>query len=322
MTDASTTSPAPDTLTSLFGEAWSWLWDMFSVFPEQDEIATTGLTRRVALLLLNWLWSIEGMLRRIVIAAAVRSGPCLPASKPHAAHAGSKQTRSPRLPAFRILSVRGGGMAAKTPPAEEGDRRQESANRALRHAAFACDPLLLLGEARKGGAGPRFVRAGRSTRAMRVSRWHPLYTGPDNSESMRSFFGPFRDQSESLHPPRPQPGPSQGTAETRIGHHIVSAFDRDAWLRAEAEERVLYPAPGLARRIAALRRFAEDPNAAILRLAQRLRRNPRLAGLLGGAVWMRVRKAKSDTTPPPPAQDSLGRICHFLGSRLSPPDTS
>jgi hypothetical protein len=220
------------------------------------------------------------------------------------------------MPAFRIFSIRGDGSpapeAGPTPNgATPGDQGQP-----YRHAPFARDPLLVIGQPRKGRAGPQLTRVGSSVRATRLSRWHPLYTGRDDGESMRSFFGPFHDRSECLRLGQPKTRRAQEAAETRIGHHIIPAFDREAWLAAEAEQNVRHPAPGIACRVAALKRLAEDIDRPIRLLARRLRDRPGLIGMLAAAAWMPVRKAKSDRTPPPPAQGILGRICLFLGERL------
>jgi len=318
MTNASTTAPESDTLISLWDEAWVWLLSLFSVFPEPEAVAGEGLTRRVALLLKNWLWSIEGMLRRLMIATALAISARLPAPKPRKPRSKPKAAaRNPVLPCFRIFAIRRLPLppfTGEVPRSGDGGTLQaRTSSKAYHHAAFTRDPLLVIGEAplRRGGPRPARIRP-------RPDRYH---LGRETEESFRTFFGPFHDRSECLRLGAAPPPPRE-RSETRIGHHILPAFDREAWLAAEAEEKALHPAPGIASHIAALKRLADDPKPAIRRLAQRLRSRPDLVGILGGSLWLTPKKARSDKTPPPPARELVARVCAFVGEFLHPPDTS
>jgi hypothetical protein len=305
---------------TLLEEAWTWLFNLFSVFPPPEDIATAGLTRRVALLIRKWLWSVEGMMRRLIIAAALKVK--LDAAAPEPSNPRSsvnRRHRASRAPVFRIFAIHGARPVPHESPAlppRPADARQTGRGS---RTSFALDPLLAIGRAGAGRGRPR-SRSAPARRVPRRSRWHPLYAGVDITDSL-TCVAPSRDRSDC---PRPESGlhPSLPVAETRIGRHLLPDFDREEWLKAEAEERTLHPEPGISRRIAALKRLADDPEAAVKRLALRLRGRPGLAGLLGPAVWMAVRKSRTDRTAPPPAQDLIGRICFHVGERLSPPDTS
>jgi hypothetical protein len=315
MTAATAQATTPGAL--LLEEAWTWLFNLFSVFPPPEEIAATGLTRRVALLIRKWLWSVEGMMRRLIIAAALKLRHGLPAPAPSKPRSpATRRERALRAPVFRIFAILGApsgamqaGAVPQPAPANAGPARSG-------RTSFALDPLLAIGRSAAGRGRPRSRHAPVQL-APRRSRWHPLCSGVDPADSL-TYVAPARDRRLRL----VSGSPSSSVAETRIGCQVLPHFDREAWLEAEAEDKTVHPAPGIARRIAVLKRLADDPGSAVRRLAQRLRNQPGLAGLLGPAVWMPVRKSRTDTTAPPPAQDLIGRICFFLGERLRPPDTS
>jgi hypothetical protein len=82
-------------------------------------------------------------------------------------------------------------------------------------------------------------------------------------------------------------------------------------------QRVL-PAQGLAARIAALIRVAEDPRPQIQRLARRLISDPGLATILCGLPAPHMRRPAWNRLGPQVDED-LVPLCH---AALDPPDTS
>jgi hypothetical protein len=82
-------------------------------------------------------------------------------------------------------------------------------------------------------------------------------------------------------------------------------------------ERVL-PAPGIAARIAALIRVAENPRPQVRRLARRLFADPMLADMLRSLPAPQMRRPAYDRLGPQVEED-LVPLCH---SALEPPDTS
>jgi hypothetical protein len=326
MTDATATAQPPDTLASLWEETWEWLSDLLAVWPGPDQLRA-GVTRRIALRMKNWLWSVEGMVRRIMIAAALQLVSGLPAPKSRKAKPKPARAKpKPAAPAFRIFSIRVPGSpeakAGLTPPQAEAPRNDaspepRSPKRGALHAAFAADPLLVIGHSdmrRPRGSPARVYLHGRSR-----SRWDPFYV-QDDEEARRSleryYFGPFRTYPDCTMPDPPRRARSARLRS--VGGHRYVSYSRDEILAIEAEEQAVHPAPGLARRMAALQRLSEDIKGPIRRLAQRLRARPELSGILGGAVWMLPKKAKSDRTPAPPGQTTAARICAFLGDLLRP----
>jgi hypothetical protein len=246
----------------LWAVARHWVAILVNVF-EPDVIATADITRSFALRCRNWLWPIEGLVRRLIIAAAMK----LDASQlPKPIVGKSKPTPSnPHKPtvAFTILPRlpgRGGSSISPRPAKPPPEHR---------HLLFPGDGLLNL--------FPRHNRRNARTasrrslnplhRRGRISRWDPDYQGDSikaEESHNRHFSGLFLQHAEPFERP-PQVGASASRSQPRWPHS-----DLPEWKRIEMEWERVIPSPGIAGRIRALARVLEKPERWIERTARRL----------------------------------------------------
>jgi hypothetical protein len=80
-----------------------WFDAILAVFGDLKELMHVGLTRSLAVKLCNWLWGVEGAVRRLIIAEALKRDPASPAdvrTKTDAAPA-TRASRK-RRPSFRV----------------------------------------------------------------------------------------------------------------------------------------------------------------------------------------------------------------------------
>jgi hypothetical protein len=241
----------------LWAEAYHWVCWLLSMFGDLGELRVRGLSRATGLRLSNWLWGMEGAVRRLIIAAALAMDP---KDRPEAKE---KQVRRkpPKLcnrrPVFRVFCLR---RAADGPSSQlEAASSAASAPEPYGHIPYPSDPLLVLGEARRHAVrarGPRqpnpLDRRGRLTR--RDPDWRPGETGPQRSKS---------EENPSLRPHCTRKPPEPHMAQALP----ASLWD---WRRVQDEWKKVIPAPSLAARIFALQRVVADPEALIARTAQRL----------------------------------------------------
>ena len=295
MSDASDHRAESSTLNSLWGEACHWAAQLPLVFGEPAMLASAGLSRRAALRCCNWLWAIEGLVRRLIIAAALALDPTkLPAARARPARPeGQEQAHrphplSPRGRGFRLVAFAPGPRSRPRPALLDEPR-------AYTHVPFPTDNLLRLGAYQAGhiaGAAVSAAAAGERAPARtpnplhrrgRISRWDPDYRGV-NPHPMHARHSC----------PRP-PSPDRRRKAERVSslHRLPVSTE---WRRVEAEwERVL-PAPKLAARIAALLRVIEHPGRSVRRLARRLQKS-NLGARLATAPPPRLRRPNIDRTP-------------------------
>jgi len=312
----------------LWAEARWWVAQLLLVFGDVTGIARIGLTRRLALICRNWLWSIEGMARRLIIAAALALDPSklTPVAKPKRRPVTSsvqpaqdqKEQGAKRKPsaAFRIFSIHRWRppllvvnwdmmMAWKPRP----KRKARGPLPLHRHLSFPADDLLLIGVAdlhRKHKPGLR--RRSPLDRRGRISRWDPDYRGRSEEEELasynRHFFGPFPERILPIDRP-PEDKPAPRPRDIHDPYRIGSAFE---FRRIEDEWTRVIPAPDLAGRIAALARVMEKPECFIERLARQLHASADLTRKLLATPEPKLEKPKRDPTPIPPGLDLLARI--------------
>jgi hypothetical protein len=312
----------------LWAEARHWVDWLIRVYGNVREIALVGLPRRSALRCKNWLWSIEGIVRRLVIAAALaldpaslkpvskRSGKANPTARPEQAEA--EEPAEPERPpsAFRILAVSRTGKAHTPSAAPRGPSPPSPEHR---HLPFPSDSLLALGapEARRRGKGPPAKhRLNPLDRRGRVSRWDPDYkTDPVKAAESyrRGFFGPF-----PVLPDRFSRPPRERRHRDIHDPYYRTGADVPEFRRIAEEWNRVIPAPDLAGRIMALHRVMQAPERWIKRIARQLLQRQRLVELLKDAPYPNLEKPRRDKTPEPP-----GLLCLSMShARLLGLDTS
>ena len=278
-------------IESLWAIACDWADRLTAFFGEPDALARVGLSRRLALQCCNWLWSIEGVMRRLIIAAALafdisKLAPQRPPRTP-----GDHKTSStaPRPPGFRVF-------AFAADPRTREDKTGRS-GQPYGHVPFPADTLLRIGATRGGHHNPAGVSSATPhhhnplRRRGRISRYHPDYRGVSEEASHRA----------RRHSPRTGPRP-----RTKPASVLFVVPDLSDWRRIEAEWQRTLPAPHLARRITVLLRVVENPTAWVRRLARRLHKS-NLAARLIGHPPPRLRRPKLDRSPPTPLLSELAQ---------------
>jgi hypothetical protein len=300
--------------TGLWARAWEWLATWLAVFPPH-EILRDGLTRRLALRCCNWLWPLEATVRRLIIAAALAFDPAglTPALDQASRKTANRKPASrapsaaPKMPGFRVVSIRGWGAARTT-------QRVGAPCSITRHLPFPADDLLRLGSPhRRRNVKPALHRPNPLHRQDRILSSDPDYipdSETDYANSSELLFGSRKDR---------EPRSEQASDPFRHFRYRVPIESEDSeWRRIEKEwERVL-PAPGIAARIVALNNVLHSPEKQIHRLARRLNANPDFPSLLLGAPPPVLRKPKHDHFGPQVDEDLP--VLAWLATQ--PPDTS
>jgi len=322
--------------TGLWARARWWVAQCLEIFGEPVQLAAVGLTRRVALRCKNWLWSIEGAVRRLIIAAALAIDPATlppdPAKttgrEPIAAPTPAPAPTKPGKPGatFRVFAIHRRpaprvGVSASAIDRERVARREPLPPRPLhQHVPFAADDLLTIG-ATEAHAGVTRKSSGRSINPLdrrgRASRWDPDYVYDEAEEQAkydRYMFGPGYVCPEYGQPAPPPRAPKQRDPYFPHGH--PSSFFE--WRRIDEEWARVLPAPDLGARISALCRVMEKPERWITRLARLLAKDSQLARRLTAVPPPVVRKPKRDKTPRPPDLDLLNQSY----AAIPRPDTS
>jgi hypothetical protein len=281
----------------LWAVARHWVALLAHIF-EPDLLATPGITRRFALRCRNWLWPIEGLLRRLIIAAAMK----LDVSLLPDLIAGRKKPATPRKPApsvpFVVLpSLPGRGVAGRQPQAAACTARPAG----HRHLLFPGDDLLRLFPRHAKRNAPRIPWRNFQPlkRRGRRSRWNPDYRCDSISEQQtRRLFSAFRERLDRREPRgRTPPDPSSRYA-------YLYDSDLPEWQRVEREWERVIPAPRIAGRIMALVRVMQAPERWIERTARRLTAD--LQSKLRTLPPPKLRKPKLDRSPSGFLAEQLG----------------
>jgi hypothetical protein len=305
------------------GPCWVGLWALArhwvelcaSMFAPQT-VASPGLSRRLALRCGKWLWSIESLVRRLIVAAALAFDVAtLPALKVRAGASASRHG-APTVAGFIVLSW----PHRMRPQPHPAMVRPPKTPAGHRHLGFPGEDLLRLGR-----------RELKHTRASSRRLPHPLHRRGGMSPSDPDYCeDPVKAEADYLRyvlfgPYRPDPGHDRLPERRERRHADRSSpfyFPRDSdvpeWKRLEQEWARVIPAPRLAARITALVRLMEKPERAIARLARRLRQQGDLIGRIHELPPPRFRKSSLDHGPAPPLLEPLAEA----HARMQPPDTS
>jgi hypothetical protein len=297
----------------LWAVARHWVALLEQVF--EPGLLAAGIKRSSALRCRNWLWSIESLVRRLIIAAAMqlpdRRDAIAPATpdrpKPSSNGQGPAGPKPAALHiAFTVLPSAGQPRAA---PAQRPARQPPE----HRHLGFPGDALLgLFSRHARPGA-----RAGHGRHPLhrrgRRSRWDPDYQyDPVKAEESynRHFFGPARKCPGGIMPrpePRPRTRADRSSPWWKAPNSNLSSGDVPEWKRLEQEWARVIPSPGLAGRVRALMRVMEKPERWIARTARRLRAETGLFGQLCEIAPPRLKKPKLDRGSLPPLLAELGQ---------------
>ncbi len=334
---------ADDVGAALWRDARWWVEQAFGAFGDLAAIATVGLTRRAGLRLKGWLYSIEGGIRRLVLAAALQLAPATLAASAVSARPTQSTILEPK-PAkdrtapkdwrvsFRVFSVakirRGPKNAPRiwsldripAAPPPKPVRLPRPPALPDPHHPFTADPLLAINAAE---ARAKETRKPASRRAMpkpkkgRLSRWHPDYNPKHDPDHFLIYGRPSRglplDREEKLKQKRDRRGGKD--RHGAFGHAPIFSIRDEI-----AEAARLFPALKLAKRLEALRRVMADPQACIRRVARMLARHRDMVVRLAGLPPPPPRKLKALNMSSPPALDFLEHTCRLL--RPPAPDTS
>lgn len=299
------TAKARPSSGGLWACACSWAQQMICIFGKPEDIAV-GLSRRLALRCRNWLWSIEGIVRRLIIASAFAiDASTLPPLRRRIAPARPRQKAGgARRPGFRLFAVTGPARLGRG-----GKGAAPKAERLYAHVPFPADDLLRVGAPRTprifpqttgtqrpSGEGQAPRRVNPLHRRGRITRWDPDYHG-------------HRDQ-DLLNGPRPSPPPRTRPRRQRPKLARISSLHRPPvsteWRRVEEEWDRVLPAPDIAARLTALLRVMNQPASCVHRLARRLQMS-NLAARLAALPPPALRRPRLDRSQPPPAQDTLAQ---------------
>ena len=306
------------------GPCWVGLWALARHWVElcvlmfaPPTVASPGLSRRLALRCGKWLWSIEGLVRRLIVAAALAfDAAALPALKARAGSSAASRRGAPGVAGFIVLSL----PRQMRPQPRPAGTRPLKAPAGHRHLCFPGDDLLRLGRLEAKHAGTP------SRRPL-----HPLHRRGGMSPSDPDYReDPVKAEADYLRyvlfgPYRPDPGHDR-LPERRERRHadrsspfcLPRSSDVPEWKRLEQEWARVIPAPRLAARITALVRLMEMPERAIARLARRLAQQGDLITRIRELPPPRFRKSRLDDGPAPPLSDPLAEA----HARMQPPDTS
>jgi hypothetical protein len=292
------------------GPFWVGLWAvarhwvaLLEQIYEPDVIAATGITRSFGLRCSRWLWSIEGLVRRLIIAAAAKFDlaqlpDLIPGRRnpvrPHKRAAPSVSfTVLPRIPGRQPHAADTSLRAAKT--AEH------------RHLVFPGDGLLHLFPRRdRRNSRPAYVRTRNPLeRRGRISPWDPDYRG--------SRAGHLTIHARQLKSRESEPRAGRSSPCRRSSSLHGGGIPE--WKRIELEWERVIPSHRLAGRIRALMRVIEKPERWVERTARRLAADRGLIDLIRAAPPPTLRKPRLDPGAPPPLQDELAWAHAF-------PDTS
>jgi hypothetical protein len=237
-----------------------WFGAILSVFGDVKELIDVGLTRSLAVKLCNWLWGVEGAIRRLIIAEALKLDPSSLAETGPRPEPKTKTAPAKRRPSFRIFGFNRQGE----PQAQTSIASPAKADLPDRwHIPFPADPLLSIGpRPRRTRHVSGLRRINPLDRRGRISRFDPDYVGEEQDyEAALLGLSPPRPARPSR--PRPEPVLSQDKP-----NYLSPRSDPFDWRRIEEEWKRVIPAPHLAARIFALAGVMENKDRAVARVAR------------------------------------------------------
>src|SRR6185436_18268340 len=121
-----------------------WFNAIIAVACDLKELAHVGVTRSIGVKLCNWLWGVEGAIRRLILAEALKLDPAALANAPPKTKPAPKE-RKPRKrhPCFRVFGFNRQSEGDAARPSAGGKARPDRP--AFWHIAFPSDPLLSIG---------------------------------------------------------------------------------------------------------------------------------------------------------------------------------
>jgi hypothetical protein len=292
-----------------WAEAYHWVSWLLSIFDDLNELRLKGINRTTGLRLANWLWGIEGAVRRLILAAALAMDvKDLRKAGAKRAHGAKPPRPSNTRPVFRVFCLRRSGQTPSPQPQVNSSATAEP--RPYGHIPYPSDPLLSLGEKRQ--QAPRTL--GRSRQRNPLDRWVRLSRQDPDYHLGRSDEDVRRQRASAPSSPR------QREKKERAPYSPFalpeSLYD---WRRVHDEWEKIVPAPSFAARIFALQRIVADPEALIARTAQRLQSiRDQVTSLVRHALPL-LRQSRRDKTRPSSETGLLAARCHGAIFR---PDTS
>jgi hypothetical protein len=250
----------------LWADVQFWVNAILSVFGDLKEVAHVGLTRSLGVKLCNWLWGVEGAIRRLIIAEALRLDPAaLKEARPRTEPARRERAPGKHRPCFRIFAFSRQDEAMAPGPSAGGTAT--TGLPAWWHIRFPSDPLLSIGArpVRKGRASVR--RLNPLDRRGRISSLDPDY-GLDREEDVEALLLGL-SSSRPARPSRPRPEPVLAQDKP---YYLAPRSDPFDWKRVEEEWKRQIPAPHLATRVFAVAGIMERREQAIHRIARILQR--------------------------------------------------
>lgn len=210
-------APADDE-AGLWADVRSWTDAILAVVGDLKELATVGLTRSLAVKLCNWLWGMEGAIRRLILAEALKLDASTLAGSRPGTRADASEARRParRRPSFRIFGFsRQGEAGTGQLSAEDGAAKANLPERW--HIRFPADPLLSIGgrSIRGGKAASAVRRINPLDRRGRISRFDPDYGEDiDEAEYQRRLLGLSPSRADKAFAPAIEP--AAGSGEGRL----------------------------------------------------------------------------------------------------------
>jgi len=250
----------------LWADVRVWVDAILSVFGDLKEVAHVGLTRSLGVKLCNWLWGVEGAIRRLIVAEALRLDPAaLKEARPRTEPARRERASQRRRPCFRIFGFNRQDKAIAPEPSAGGTAATNLP--AWWHIRFPSDPLLSIGArpVRKGRASIR--RLNPLDRRGRISPLDPDY-GLDREEDYEALLLGL-SSSRTARPSRPRSEPVLAQDKP---NYLAQRSDPFDWKRVEEEWKRQIPAPHLAARVFALSGILERREQAIRRIARHFQR--------------------------------------------------
>jgi hypothetical protein len=292
----------------LWAVARHWVALLEDIF-EPNLIATTGITRSFALRCRKWLWSIEGLVRRLIIAAAIKLDTVKPATLTRGKDRPSARARSASA-SFIVLPR----IPGRQPHSTSTVRASSQNTPEHRHLVFPADNLLNLFPRHDRRNAPASCTRNPNPlhRRGRRNRWDPDYQGGQGKYQVHEegsvVYTDFMIYGRQLKPlegrARPEPRP-RTRADRSSPCWKPPGGDGPEWKRLEQEWARIIPAPRLGARIKALLRVMHAPERWVERTARRLNADRDLLPKIRATPPPAYRRPKLDRGPAPPFEEAL-----------------